>query len=730
MANETFDVLIKFVTEMVGGGGAEKTLQSIEGMEKSLAAGNELLKNQNKELDGWKKKLKELNIELQNVRKGGAAYKQIKREIAEAKDVILQGTEVIKETKEANDKLAQSIRAAGEAEKKRTTTTRQSVEVMTRMASTINGISNTLVVGGTAVAGGIFKSAKDFIGNAEESSQLTREWKKETESLANSYQRVGAVAAAEVLPFMKEASSIAGKIASIVEANPDIVGGALKVGMIALAVGTIGKAVAGGIKLVADVTMIAASATQLLASSQNMLAAGGMELASGIFATTVGAVLIPALVVLAAVFSGILVGLMAYEGIAKNSGGKLPDLETLGTQSAMILKAKIDELKKSFMDTGEEAQGLTDDMKSLSESFTEMREKEKQEEGRYQAEREKIISDGNSAIKAQAVSHGARIRAITERAESERARIIENYARQAAADAAQYEADRAAIIRDGGVEIQRIEQDRLEKLRQMEQDHNERMDDLAANRDALGLVLEQRKFEQDKAELDRQTNQEIARRRQDMAMRLQDLAANFAAERAQKYAQYQQDLKENEAKKLQELEQERIEHQEKLKRIIKDRADKLRELDIEHREEMTRIRQAFLAKVRDLDASLLGEQQKRRQYQQLMMQDLEKFLADYRSKSLGAAGTGTVGRAAGGYTHGELVQTHGVEFVTNPFTTRALERLIGGRLNQQNLVAAVAGGGGSVVWNDQRRFSGEYTKSMRRENHKDTIGILKEVFKK
>jgi len=85
--------------------------------------------------------------------------------------------------------------------------------------------------------------------------------------------------------------------------------------------------------------------------------------------------------------------------------------------------------------------------------------------------------------------------------------------------------------------------------------------------------------------------------------------------------------------------------------------------------------------------------------------------------------------AAGGYTFGGLIQSHPQEFVTNPATTRALERMIGGRLNQQNLIAAVSGGGQNITLNDSRRFDGTYTKSMRREVRESTLETLREVFK-
>ena len=102
-----------------------------------------------------------------------------------------------------------------------------------------------------------------------------------------------------------------------------------------------------------------------------------------------------------------------------------------------------------------------------------------------------------------------------------------------------------------------------------------------------------------------------------------------------------------------------------------------------------------------------------------MIQDLDKFLAAYRSKlsALGTVGT----RAEGGYAgYGTYkLGERGYEWVATHDTTRAAENMIGGRLTQQGFLAMLAGGGRSVVWNDVRRFDGAYTNQMREMVRKD-----------
>lgn len=70
------------------------------------------------------------------------------------------------------------------------------------------------------------------------------------------------------------------------------------------------------------------------------------------------------------------------------------------------------------------------------------------------------------------------------------------------------------------------------------------------------------------------------------------------------------------------------------------------------------------------------------------------------------------------------------QFVMSGNMTRLAEQMLGGQLNQQMVMSAMAGGGNSrVVWQDQRRFSGEYTKSMRNAQRADTLSIFGEVAK-
>jgi hypothetical protein len=293
-----------------------------------------------------------------------------------------------------------------------------------------------------------------------------------------------------------------------------------------------------------------------------------------------------------------------------------------------------------------------------------------------------------------------------------------------------YQEQRAQIIRDGGEQIRDIEEAHQERLRKMTAEHEERAEDLTASRDALGLAKEQRRFNRERAEEERNTRHEIAKRRADLAERLADLDRQNQAERAQRLAQFQEALAENEAQRKEELKQAAAAHAEELKQIRLQRALQLRELQEGLNAERMRRRETFIEQIRDLDTSLLGERALRNQRYAEMLADANAFLLAYRN-SLPSAGTVPAAPpyAVGGYASG-LVRTGemGMEYILSNRTTRAAESIIGGRLTQDSLLQALARGGGSsrrtINISDHSRFDGRISAREVRAIKRSTIAEI------
>jgi hypothetical protein len=61
--------------------------------------------------------------------------------------------------------------------------------------------------------------------------------------------------------------------------------------------------------------------------------------------------------------------------------------------------------------------------------------------------------------------------------------------------------------------------------------------------------------------------------------------------------------------------------------------------------------------------------------------------------------------ASGGYTTEQQYQLHDHEFVLNRRTTESVESVAQGRLTQEKVLNLLTGGGGGLVYNDNRQFS-------------------------
>jgi hypothetical protein len=105
-------------------------------------------------------------------------------------------------------------------------------------------------------------------------------------------------------------------------------------------------------------------------------------------------------------------------------------------------------------------------------------------------------------------------------------------------------------------------------------------------------------------------------------------------------------------------------------------------------------------------------------------------LKDY-FKGLSLPSSGVPSRDVGGYTSPGLYMMHD-EFVLSPSSTRAAEKMMRGRLNQENVLAMLAGGGGpaNITINDQRRFDSSLSADDRRSIRQDTEYMLEGAFKK
>ncbi|HPO87443.1 MAG TPA: hypothetical protein PLN86_16495 [Candidatus Hydrogenedentes bacterium] len=418
------------------------------------------------------------------------------------------------------------------------------------------------------------------------------------------------------------------------------------------------------------------------------------------------------------------------------------EAEKLGLISADT-RAKIFELQKAILGLGDKAESVgakagnpnftntqvTDSQKQLVDSYAQMLDDEKKATEDYYNQRNDIITQANREALAMGASHAKSMLQLDKRYDQQVTSITADYQKSAMQFEQNYASQRAQIVRDGGIAIQEIEARHQEALRKLTDEHNQRVADLVAGRDALGLVREQRDFEKKKSEMERDTNQEIAARRRDIALRLADLTRAHQQERAQRLADYKEQLAQAKQQHDEEAKQQAEAYTEQMRQQSQAKADALRELDKSYRTEQQRRREAFIAQVRDLDASLLGEQKTKRNYYAAMLKDVDAFLKSWRDK-IPAGGSGNVPiRDMGGYAERGvygLAQDGRREFVLSGPTTRAAEEAIGTSLSQSSIMRALTGRNAITVY-DHRRFDSRLTAEDRRAIQADTYETLREL---
>lgn len=608
-------------------------------------------------------------------------------------------------------------------------------EGLARRARELDVISRRSLIGGVGILGGLFAGANNFVKNTREQTAVTREWGAETRKVADAQERIWAVVAREGLPALKQAVSLVEKIAGFVEQNPGAVKLAVNLGTGLLAIAGLTKTLSilgTGIKLLADARLAVIATQQFLAgklmadaANKQLAAAASMNTAVDLRKSLLGgglggtalaaAIAVPLGIALASVTAPLVNRLMGNAQIAnQNLPARFTNFRP-GAAPASGGSTALTGLRASPA----EAQ--------IVESYTRMLEEENAATARFAQERAKIVASAGQQEVAAARSNAAAIANINANYQRQLTSLAANFRNAEKQASQQYNNERMQIVRDGNLDIQRMEADHQEKMRKLEEEHNQRQLDAIDDRDAVALFREEQRYEKERKEAERELSVEIARRRQDLAIRLNDLAANFAAERAQRIAAFAAQMKEAAQQHADQLREQAARHREELRQIREAKNQQLQELNRAYREEQNQRRAAFIAQVRDLDASLLGERNLKQRYYQAMLSDAQAFLNAYRGSLPGGSGLGNVrgkagSRDSGGYTGRGLYEMHD-EFVLSPSTTRTMERMVGGQLTQANVTGA-----GGLVWNDYRTISDNVSAETRALWNQDTMDIIERVF--
>jgi len=369
-----------------------------------------------------------------------------------------------------------------------------------------------------------------------------------------------------------------------------------------------------------------------------------------------------------------------------------------------------------------------------------------------------LFADYQKQITAATDAYGKQRVALEEQYESQRTDIVAQYAKQRMqADEdynlsvfrsyrdfnlnegeieRKYYADRVKLMADTSDKLLEMEQDHQLEMKRMLEDHEMAEDDLVAQYDALGIVRADRAYEVERQRKEEDFAIEVERLNKEAAERLRIAEADFAADRALRLADFQQRL----ADKWQDFQIERARslEEEKLRLAeLKETHDKqVATLTENYQEQLATLEKSFKDRLRLLDQSILGDYAATQSAIATMILNFRNWLALVASGITASPpppkGTGWHygPQATGGYVgYGTYsIEKGKKEFILNDSSTRLAEKLIGGSLNQSNLLAALSQGGGGVGYSDHRvlQFSG-VTESDRAAIRRDVYKITREV---
>lgn len=626
---------------------------------------------------------------------------------------------------------------------------------------------------------GILSPIQDYTKYAGMASGASARWLQTQERLQEASLRIGAELSKTVLPTMEKISNAAMQVARWMEAHPELAkaaamfaGGSIVVGGLLAIGGQVMSASAAMIQLLAMIKAgqaagVVAGAAVTSAGAAAGAGAAGAGAAVGVgIAATIGAIL-PYILIPAVIGA---VAVAAYKALAQtdfgksrnmtNAPGQLATLAAYGAGGTELLGGSPERAAQWGMAIGK-LTGSVDALGNASDKAANQLDNASEGLGASQAEVDAFISYQKAQTQAakdyeeqrlQLVRDYGKARADSEaQYEKQRSDAVKQYTQSVSEDAANYarqnmqsartfydqerqrEADyyksRAKVARDYSIEVQRAEEDHQRQMLALQEEHNQRVADLSDQRDAMGLFREMRDYERTRQKAEQEYDIESARRNQDFARRIADMETQFSEERARRMQEYAQQRADAELEFNYRQQQRKAQldaqlkalaeaHKAELEQLARDQQDKLNQLQRNYNNERVQRYQAFAEQLRDLNGQFARETNLRSQYYAYWTAQFQAFIQNQLAILQNAASpTGIPGKAAGGYIGAGLYRTgeEGYEYILNHDTTKMLEKLSAGRLNQNTIISLASGQQKQTVnYYDQKRIDGRVTAADKR----------------
>ena len=604
-------------------------------------------------------------------------------------------------------------------------------------------------------------------------NKISAEWADAQTDVELATARIGRSMASVLLPAMQSLATTIERIAAFLEKNPEIaraiVSGAVLtavVGNILRVAGTLLTATAAlkyivpqlfGIAAAGKVGALAGTAAATGAASAAGTAAAAGAGGAAISGLSIGAITSAILpyalpIILAAIAAGAykwyLTSDLAEKRNSANAPGQLLSIIAKGLGNIFgqeagnkaffavarftgVLEDTAEAADKAFEALGPGSEVIDtyisylQQVKDLEESYEEERVSIIDQYGKQRADIEKQYAKELADIDSEI----ARLQSASSDKEVEYRKTIQNTTREYQTNEQQqledYYKRRQEIAEDYNINVRRAEEDHQRQMLQMKQDHDYKIMQLAGERDAFGIVQEEYLYERNRSRQEEEYSIEASRRSEDFARRMADLESQFAAERQRRMQEFKIRIEERQKEFQAERAAEIAALQEKRKQLLEQKQEDLELLEESHNEqlklmadnknkELKRMAASFNDSLRMLDSALLGERQTRIAYYTAMSKDLQSWLTSMQGQFSSNLPGYPSGKALGGYSSG-LVNTgeEGYEFILRNSTTRHLEKAIGGKLTQDNILSLASSGAKVITIKQDFKFDSSLSESER-----------------
>lgn len=583
----------------------------------------------------------------------------------------LQSTvEGTKKVEEGMGKVEAATKKADEAAKRMQVSYRE----FRQLGMAFGRIGSELTIMGAALMGPILLAANKYVTIAGQSEAISRKWLEATQSIDESINRIGRVAAQTVLPGLERIAMLAQNFAGFVEKYPQVITAVGEAGGLLVAAGMLFNAAAlisrniYAFGKILDFMQKSGIIGQIAAGGGAATAgAGGLGLL-GTVGTVVGAAAGASLPILIASAVGNALGIKPGQYSPAWFSQQLMPGQVFGQST----QTKEDNFLSDLGKLLGSAFGPTQFIPAITAAAANpTNTKQMQLYQNYEAANLKAEEAFQSKRADMIQKYSEQAQQAEEQFTSNRIRELQDYARNEAQTESDYYANRMKLARNHGQEMERMEADHQKTMRRLAEDHAQRVRELADSQDALGLLHEIQNY-----------NVERDRQEQDYSDQVAQKNAQFAQELADNEQQYIIERKRREEElvlKMRREDEDFCNQQDQRRRQYN---QQLYDLETAFANEQIVRANAFNQQIKDTFDALTQERILRQAFTQAMLNDLNAAIV-----------------AAGG----------------QPIAIAARD------LNTGT-------GAGGVVWNDRRQFSSSLSAQDRMLINQDTRNILAGAF--